>query len=198
MDSPDELLMECVKQGDEEAFRLLMERHEARVFAFFFRRSEDAGLSEDLTLEVWHKIYQARQNYRPQAKFTTYLYRVVKNHWIDHIRVHANRPRRTLSLDQAPGGTGSDEGTRLGDLLQAAAEAPETRQVSLELAAKIREGLERLNAGEMTVFQLAVYDELKYADIGEILGIPVGTVKSRMHTAMHKLRSWLDREGYTP
>ncbi|MBN2490816.1 MAG: sigma-70 family RNA polymerase sigma factor [Planctomycetes bacterium] len=190
--------MERLKQGEEEAFRCLMERHEARVFAFFYRRSEDAGLAEDLTLEVWHKIYQARQTYRPQARFTTFLYRVVKNHWIDHIRVHANRPRKTLSLEHAVGSAAADEGTSLGELLQAGGAAPEARQVGRELAAKIREALECLNAGEQRVFEMAVYDELKYADIGAILEIPVGTVKSRMHTSMRKLRAWLEKEGLRP
>jgi len=198
MDPPDEALMDNVKKGDEEAFRALVERHESRVFSFFYRRLEDSGLAEDLTLEVWLKIYQARSGYRPQAKFTTFLYRVVKNHWIDHIRVHANKPARALSLDLAPGGGERDDGSRLGDLIRASGEAPDARQLQRELAAKIREGLKRLNAGELSVFELAVYDEIKYAEISRILDIPVGTVKSRMHTSMRKLREWLEKEGLSP
>jgi len=198
MDPPDEALMDNVKKGDEEAFRTLVERHENRVFSFFFRRLDDAGLAEDLTLEVWHKIYQARSGYRPQAKFTTFLYRVVKNHWIDHIRVHANKPVKALSLDLTPGGGENDEGSRLGELIRGTSEAPDARQLQRELAQKIREGLKRLNAGELSVFELAVYDEIRYAEISRILEIPVGTVKSRMHTSMRKLRDWLEKEGLSP
>lgn len=199
MDSPDEVLMGRTQDGDEDAFRVLLERHESRVLAFFSRRSGDGALAEDLALEIWHKIYQARATYRPEAKFTTFLYRVAKNHWIDHIRVHANRPRKTLSLDQSAGGdSGAEDGARLGDFIGSSDAPPDAAEVNRELAAKIREGLGRLNEGEMSVFQLAVYDEMKYADIGEILDIPVGTVKSRMHTSMRKLRDWLEKEGLTP
>lgn len=190
--------MDRVKNGDHEAFRTLVERHENRVYSFFYRRMEDVGLAEDLTLEVWNKIYLARQGYLPQARFTTYLYRVARNHWIDHIRVHANRSKQVLSLDHPAGGTSDEGGGRVGDFLKAPENAPEARQVNQELADKIREGLKRLNDGEMNVFQLAVYEGLKYADISEILDIPVGTVKSRMHTSMRKLRTWLDKEGVRP
>jgi RNA polymerase sigma-70 factor, ECF subfamily len=198
MESPDEVLMESVKQGDEDAFRILVERHENRIFSFFYRRMDDAGLAEDLMLEVWHKIYQARHSYRPQARFTTFLYRVVKNHWIDHIRVHANRPRRLVSLDQAPRESSGDDGVRLGEMLRSTGESPEAGPMGQELAEKIREGMQRLSAGESSVFRLAVYDEIKYAEISAILGIPVGTVKSRMHTSMRKLRAWLEKEGLSP
>ena len=164
MDSPDEVLMNRTKDGDEDSFRVLVERHESRVLAFFYRRSGDSTLAEDLALEIWHKIYQARASYRPEAKFTTFLYRVAKNHWIDHIRVHANKPRKTLSLDQTAGGdAGAEDGARLADFIRSDDAAPDAAEVNRELAAKIREGLTRLNEGEMNVFQLAVYDEMKYA-----------------------------------
>jgi RNA polymerase sigma-70 factor (ECF subfamily) len=168
------------------------------VYSFFYRRLEDVGLAEDLTLEVWNKIYQARQAYLPQARFTTYLYRVARNHWIDHIRVHSGKSKQVLSLDQPVGGAADEGGARVGDFLKAPDSAPEARQVNQELADKIRDGLKRLNDGEMNVFQLAVYEALKYADIAEILDIPVGTVKSRMHTSLRKLRIWLDKEGVRP
>lgn len=196
MKPADEVLMERVREGDRAAFENLIDRHERRVFTFFYRRVHDNGHAEDMTLDVWMKIYQARENYRPDAKFTTYLYRVARNHWIDYMRVHHSGTRPAMVSIEESGD--DDDGPSLLDALRSTGESPERRQQRAELAAKIREGVDQLSDGEADVFRLAVFDEVRYADIGRILDIPVGTVKSRMHTSMHKLRRWLQREGITP
>jgi RNA polymerase sigma-70 factor (ECF subfamily) len=193
MQPADEVLMERVRDGDRTAFEDLIDRHEQRVFTFFFRRIHDAGDAEDLTLEVWVKLYQARASYRPDAKFTTYLYRIARNHWIDHMRVRGARRRQTVSLDRD-----DEDRPSLVDALESNEALPETRQYGAELLGKIREGVSHLSVGEVEVFNLAIFDEVPYGDISRILGIPVGTVKSRMHTSMHKLRRWLEREGIRP
>lgn len=192
----DEELMGRVQGGDTLAFESLVTRHEKRVIRFFVGRSRDRTLAEDLALEVWMKIYQARANYRPDAKFTTYMYRIMRNHWIDFMRVRANRPGRDVSLDQM---RGDEHEAGLIESLATDTLSPEAERVNRELGDQIHDGVGAcLSKGEADVFRLAIYDELKYAEVSSILDIPVGTVKSRMFTAMNKLKDWLEKRGLTP
>jgi RNA polymerase sigma-70 factor (ECF subfamily) len=185
----DAELMRRFGEGDDEAFRRLVERHQKALLGFFWRRSLDRAVAEDCVQEVFLRLVRHRGSWRPDAKFTTYLYRIAENHWIDRWRSKKAAPQ-----------TASLEGLVEEDVDSSAAfasdgPAPGERAGQLELGETIRRAVLRLTEEQRAVFALAEARGMRYEDIGRILGIPVGTVKSRMHAAVVRLRDILAEEG---
>ena len=193
----DQALMLEVKQGSTEAFAELVARHNAGLINFFYRSLRDRQLAEDFAQEVLVRLFRAAESYSPEAKFTTFLYRIAKNYLIDHFRSQSIRPH-PLSLDGATG-AGEDgpggEPTRLVDVLPGKGRAPESPLESLELGELIMDAIDQLPLEHRMVFLMSEVEEMRYQDIAEALEIPVGTVKSRMHTAYHRLRELLKELG---
>jgi RNA polymerase sigma-70 factor (ECF subfamily) len=181
-----------VAAGDAEAFRLLVERVLPRLLAHFRRLGADGAEAEDCAQETLLKVYRARDRYQPQARFVTYLFHVARNHWIDVVRHRGARPKARSTDVRRP------DGTALSGDLPARPSPPEDPGRAAELRVALDRALAGLTAEHREVFLLAQVEGLKYGDIGEILGIPVGTVKSRMHAAVHLLRDVLAREGFEP
>lgn len=189
-DLTDAELMRRFGEGDDEAFRRLVERHEKPLLGFFWRRCLDRALSEDCVQEVFLRLVRHRGSWRPEAKFTTYLYRIAENHWIDRYRSRRSAPAEA-SIERLA----QDEELDLLDAFSSRAPAPGERAGQLELGAKIRRAVARLTPEQRAVFALAETSGMRYEEIGRILGIPVGTVKSRMHAAATRLRELLAEEG---
>lgn len=178
--------MLAVQGGDIRAFEDLVLTFQRPLVSFFDRLLNNRGLAEEFAQEVFCRIYQYREDYEPRAAFQTYLYRVAKNLWIDHIRRKAHAPR-TLSLD-AP--IGEEEGT-LEARVPAEGPAPSARLEAEELAVAIRAAVAGLPEKLRLVFVLGESQGMSYPEISEVLEIPVGTVKSRMHAAVLQLRASL-------
>ncbi len=192
MEPSDTELMERFGAGDDEAFRQLVARHEKRLLNFFWRRCFDRVFAEDCTQEVFLRLVRHRGRWKPSAKFTTYLYRIAENLWIDRYRSRRSHPP-PASLNLPVG----DDGGEIADRVANDARMPEQLAGDRELSLTIRAAIENLSEQQRSVFVLGEIQGMKYQDIGEILGIPVGTVKSRMHAAVHRLRGLLadlDRE----
>lgn len=171
------------RDGDPHAFRALVDHYQARMVQFFYRLCWDRDRAEDLCQELFLKLMQGCRRYRPEGKLSTFVYRVATNLWIDHYR--AQRPQRRLfSLDQA---------AYDGPAMEVAGNEPRPEQVVLddEEKARLRKALETLTEPHRIVFELAVYQERPYAEISELLGIPIGTIKSRMHNAIAALKTIL-------
>lgn len=183
-------LMQAFQEGDRESFEKLVLRHQMGVFNFFMRMlSGDRAAAEDMTQEVFFRIFLHAGNYERTAKFTTYLYRIAKNCWIDHLRrIKRRGVPRSLDKEMA-------EGFTLHDQLESDADDPGRRLESDDRRRIIEEALESLPEEQRVVFVLSEVQGMKYAEIGETLQIPVGTVKSRMHTAVQRLRDALERRG---
>jgi RNA polymerase sigma-70 factor (ECF subfamily) len=153
---------------------------------FFYRLCWDRDRAEDLTQELFLKLMQGSRRYRPEGRLTTFIYRVATNLWIDHYRAQRPLPR-LFSLDQASIGDPGDIAGPSPDPLATAAGDDEK--------ALLRRALESLTEPHRLVFELAVYQERPYAEIGELLDIPIGTVKSRMHNAVQVLKQMLGGRG---
>ncbi len=190
MPSSDAELMERFGAGDDEAFRALVERYERPLLHFFWRRCFDRTLAEDCVQEVFLRLVRHRGSWRPEAKFTTYLYRVAENHWIDRYRSRRSAPQET-SLEADSG----EEGHDARRVVAATGPSPEEEAHARDVGERIQKALDQLTEEQRSVFVLAETRGLKYADIGRILGIPVGTVKSRMHAAVSRLRELLAEEN---
>lgn len=189
MPPSDAELMEQFGNGDDEAFRTLVERHEAGLLQFFYRRCWDRSLAEDCVQEVFLRLVRHRGTWRPDAKFTTYLYRIAENHWIDRWRSKKAAPKES-SLE----GSTQDEDAH-ADIAVSPERLPEETASDHELARKIRKALSRIPEEQQAVFTMAEAQGMKYADIAEALGVPVGTVKSRMHAATTRMRELLQEDG---
>lgn len=178
-------LMLAFKDGDVEAFDALASRHQVGLYNFFLRLRADGAEAEDLTQEVFCKLYQHADRYEVRAKFTTYLYRIAKNAWLDHVR---KRSRRGVmaSLDRT-----DESGRTLYDRLPGEPTDPLAGLVAGEEADEVQAAIQALPEEQRMVFVLAEVQEMPYAEIAETLEIPEGTVKSRMHNAVHKLRDRL-------
>lgn len=183
-----------VAEGDEAAFQELVGRVLPRLLGYFRRLGADRTFAEDCAQEVFVKVYRARANYRPRAKFTTYLFHVARNHWIDVYRHRRSQPT-VLSADQM---AGSDDGGPLLAELALGHEQPDQPVGRAELLAALGRATQRLPDEQREVYLLSQVEGLRYSEIGAILGIPVGTVKSRMHAAVRSIRGDLGRAGFEP
>ena len=188
----DAELMFALKEGRVEAFDELVARYQTRLVNFYFHRSWDRHLAEDCAQEVFIRVYSHADTYEPRTKFTTYLFKIAHHYWIDRWRAR----RETTSLDADPdGGSGP-----LGDRLDGGVAPPDREAGRRETAERVRRAIDRLPEEQRAVVLLSELQGLKYDEISEVLGVPVGTVKSRMFAAVHRLKdllakSWSEVEG---
>ncbi len=180
----DAELLAAFRDGRIEAFVQLVERHQRSLINFFYHLLWDRQASEDCAQDVFLRLYTHAGTYEPQAKFTTFLYRIARNLWIDRVRsgkTHA----RVVSLE-TPAGPGEEK--TLTDRVPAHTPTPVEILGRRETQEAVRGVIALLPEEHRIVILLSEIQGMKYREIGEILGVPVGTVKSRMHAAIEKLK----------
>jgi RNA polymerase sigma-70 factor (ECF subfamily) len=179
-------LLAMYRDGEPQAFRQLVDLYRERMLQFYYRLCWDRQRSEDLTQDLFLKLMLGSKRYRPEGRMTTFIYRVATNLWIDHYRQQRPRPR-FHSFDQVVH-PNDDSAPRqyAGDT-----PTPDEQLSDGEERTAMRQALERLTEPHRLVFELAVYQERPYGEISDLLDIPVGTVKSRMHNAVHALKEML-------
>ena len=183
-DTPDEALMQRVARGDTAAFDLLFQRHQRAVYHLTLRMTRDAALAEDLTQECFLRLWRARQAYQPLSALRTYLFTVAR-------RLVLDAARKT----QAPvtTGTESDEATEPPGRAD-----PQAILMERELERVLLTALEALPLPLREVVVLRDIEGLRYEEIAEITGCPLGTVKSRLSAARERLKTaamqWLWEE----
>lgn len=184
--SDSELMLDFQQTDDEEAFTELVKRYQKPLINFFYRLVWDVQQSEDLTQEVFCRVFIHRKSYQAKAKFSTYLFRIARNLWIDHHRSQSKFPP-SASLS-APTGRGEGEDELVNSIAAPQSAAADTQA---ELAARLQQALEQLTEEQRLVFVLAKNQGMKYVEIADTLRVPVGTVRSRMHSAVQKLQKML-------
>ena len=179
----DETLMLQYAQGDLDAFRRLYERHRGGLYRYFLRQS-DAALAEELFQDVWARVIKARQNYRAEARFQTWLYTLAHNRLVDHWRRSGVRDGEQSPDDDA------------GGAVTLAATDPDPQQL-----VDLRDCLEqllhlvaRLPAVQRQTFLLRHEAGLSLAEIADTMSAGAETVKSRLRYAMERLRAAIARE----
>jgi RNA polymerase sigma-70 factor (ECF subfamily) len=177
-------LLACSRDGDASAFPRLVEQFGARVHAYFHRLCRDVDRAEDLTQELFTRLVAALARYRTAGRLSVYVFRVARNLWIDHYRQVRARPR-LHSYDQPLA-----NGEPAAGSTAHATDEPGPMQVleRRDDVVALRRAVAALPAAQRQVLVLAVEQELPYAEIASRLGIPVGTVKSRVHHAVAALR----------
>ena len=184
----DPELIAALKDGKTAAFTALVDRHQRSLINYFFHLSWDRQVSEDCAQDVFLRLYSHIGTYEPQAKFTTFLYRIARNLWIDRVR-SMQAHGRPVSL-QSP--VGFTEDRTLQDRLPAGAPTPVDIIQRQETHQALKDAIARLPEEQKSVLVFSEIQGMKYQEIADILEIPVGTVKSRMFTAMEKLKEMLE------
>jgi len=180
-DVDDGELMLRYAGGDLRAFEILYQRHRSPLYRYLTRHTRDTEIANDLFQEVWSKIIASRSRYEPRAKFSTFLYRIAHNCFIDHCR------RSSARLDRAKVST---EDFDLEAVLPApAADLPDARAEHAQTLARYRAALDALPAEQRDTFLLYEESGLTLNEIGTISGVSMETAKSRLRYALTKLRN---------
>lgn len=181
MDSERELVSRCLR-GDEAAWEALLQAHTRKVYNLCYRFTGHSGDAEDLTQEVFIKLFQTVSNYDPaKAKLGTWINRIARNHLVDHYRRTRNDRVTSALDDQIPIADPSAGGH------------PASQVESRESREKLQEGLNRLSPDLREAVILRDLQDLDYAEIAQILEVPEGTVKSRINRGRLELAKVLKR-----
>jgi RNA polymerase sigma-70 factor (ECF subfamily) len=185
-DPSDEALMLAYAAGDAAAFDRLYARHKGGVYRYLLRHCRQSALAEELFQEVWSNLIRARGTYAPTAKFTTWLYRLAHNRWIDQIRADGH-----LKLVSADDEAHEDA---VAQVAGARGEEPLARAEVRELGERLRAAVASLPPLQRDAFLLQHEGGLSLAEIAHITGAGAETVKSRLRYAIAKLREELRSE----
>lgn len=180
----DETLFGRARAGDHAAFATLVRRYERELYGYLRRYLGDATLADDVFQNTFVALHRKREQYEPGRPFRPWLYAVATNQAIDAMR-RAGR-HAAMSLERATADDAGDLG-RLLESLEAREIQPLAGVEGEELRELVRRSVDELPEFLKQVVLLTYFQGLKYRDAADVLGIPVGTVKSRLHAALQKL-----------
>ena len=171
-------LVEDVLAGDQSAFRVLVERYHDPLFRFLYRLTGNRDLAEDVFQDAFLQVHQSLGTFDRQRQFKPWLFTIAANKGRDALR-RANR-RATVSLS---GSRGDDDSPGF-DFADLRGVTPDERLTSEELNRLVQNAIDELPLRLREILLLAYFQKLSYAQMSEAFGIPIGTVKSRLHAAV--------------
>jgi len=175
-ESQDRDLLERFVQGDPAAFESLFRRHEAEVFRWVVRILRNASAAEDVLVEAFLRAYRGRARFDPSRSFGAWMRRIATNAALDQLRTARREAGWSATDERTPAPAEADPG----------------------IAESVALAFRRLPPKLQVVATLALVEEQPYAEIADALGLPVGTVKSRVFRAVRRLRSELTARGIRP
>lgn len=184
----DQEVVALARSGSEAAYRELLRRYERPIFSLIFRMVRDRELSEDLSQETFVKALNALDSYRPEFKFSSWIFKIANNAAIDHLR---RRELDTLSLEGSPHASTPDAIEATALQIGARQESPLDTVEAKELGKQIETAIGKLRPEYRACILLRHVDGRPYEEIAEILGLPLGTVKTYIHRARNELREAL-------
>lgn len=184
MEITDSDLMANLAGGDDLALNRLMERWASRVAAFLYRMTGQRETAADLAQETFVKLYQARERYRADGNFSTYLFAIASNLAKNHARWRMRHP--TVSLDASPDDC-TDSAPQLADLR---ADPSETAQ-KMEAMTAVGEAFQALPLDLREAMSLFIYEGMSYAEIGVLMGCSAKAAETRIYRARQILKEQL-------
>jgi RNA polymerase sigma-70 factor, ECF subfamily len=181
LQQPDPGVLRKAQRGDERAFTLIVRAYEQPVFNYVMRLVGDRSLAEDLTQEVFLRVFQGLPKFSLRCRFTTWLFQVTKNRVLDELRANERRPRLTVVLDDAP------------DLLEVV-DAPVEQVEAMDA---VWRSVDAMNVDLKMALLLRDVVGLSYTEIADSLEITLATVKWRIYKAREEVQLSLAREGIT-
>ena len=180
----EQLLLEYRRTGDRELYAQLVYRYERELYSYLRRYLGNAEMAEDVFQAAFLSVHLKRDSFEEGRRFRPWLYTIATNAAIDARR--RNKRHRMVSLDTPREQDNEDVG-RLVNLLESSDPDPANSVVDSERRRLVRATLDQLPESMNAVIQLVYYQGMKYREAAEVLEIPVGTVKSRLHAAITKL-----------
>ena len=184
-------LVRRVQAGETEAFEDLVRAHEKTVYNLALRMTGNPQDAEDMAQEAFLKAYRSLPEFRGESKFSVWLYRIVSNVCLDHLRRQSRRPAVSLTAEDEDG---EEQQWDLPD----ESLSPERLLEQKLTREAVRAGLAQLPEEQREILLLREIKGLSYEEIGEILSLEPGTVKSRIFRARKRLCAFLLREGNIP
>ena len=175
---PDHLLLRKAQKGDERAFQTILETYEGPVYNYVLRMVGDRALAEDLTQEIFLRIYQGLAGFSLRCRFTTWLFQVAKNRVLDELRARERKPQSVVTLDDLPPLEVVDAPPERVEAIDAVWRAVALLNPDLKMALLLRDVV-----------------GLSYTEIADALEITLATVKWRIFKAREEVQLALEREG---
>ena len=184
----DKTLAAQAAQGSERAFRDLLRRYERPVFSLIVRMVRDRTLAEDISQEAFIRAFKAIGSYDPRYKFSSWMFKIAHNLTIDHLR---RKRIETVSIHGSPNAVTAEEQSRTSLVLESSQERPDAYVENMELGSQIEAAIGKLRPEYRSVTLLRHVEGYSYQEIADILGLPLGTVKTYIHRARLELKSAL-------
>jgi RNA polymerase sigma-70 factor (ECF subfamily) len=175
---PDLGVLRKAQRGDERAFSIIVRTYEQPVYNYVLRLTGDRALSEDLTQEVFLRVFQGLPGFSLRSRFTTWLFQVTKNRVLDELRAIERRPRAVVALEDVPPLEVVDAPVERSETIDGVWRAVEALNPDLKMALLLRDIV-----------------GLSYSEIAETLEITLATVKWRIYKAREEVQHALQREG---
>ncbi|HWD41609.1 MAG TPA: sigma-70 family RNA polymerase sigma factor [Fimbriimonas sp.] len=185
---PDALLIERFQRGDNRALDTLIERHQARAYQYAYRLCRDRDTAADVVADAYVRVYRAAHTFKGQSAFTTWLYRILTNCFLDMRKKASSRPSVSLETTLQTEDGGMDRQFESDDL------SPHDEAERSERERSIQAAVELLPEYQKVMITMFHVEMLSYEEIAQILDLPIGTVKSRLNRARLGLRMALEPE----
>jgi len=176
----DEQLLASYRQGDKPSFAALVARYQRELYHFLVRFLGNRAAAEDVFQETFLQVHQSADAFDPQRRFKPWLFTIAANKARDLIRANARRPTNPLQASIS----GDEEGGEFIDLMQATGETPDEPMARQEMQLKVQQVVGNMPEHLREILVLSYFNTFPYRQIADILGIPLGTVKSRLHAAV--------------
>ncbi len=184
----DSILISRAQRGDRNAFNDLIVKHEKRAYQYAYRLTSNPDEASDIVADAFVRVHNALQNFRGQSAFTTWLYRILTNCYLDLRK--KDKSRFTVSLDQNIQGSENEMERQIEDT----ASGPDIQVESGERERLVGEALKRLPEYQRAMLMMYHVEGLAYEEIAQALDLPIGTVKSRLNRARLALRELLTKD----
>ncbi|MCK4873980.1 MAG: sigma-70 family RNA polymerase sigma factor [Phycisphaerales bacterium] len=183
----DEELLCAYREGESEALRLLIERYRSELFNFLVRFVGNRAAAEDVFQEAFLQIHLSADSFDATRRLKPWLFTIAANKGRDYLRKH----RRQATMELSAPLSSEDGSGEFIDLLEGDVPQPDSGLEGDELASQVRQAVDSLPAHLREILLLAYFQRFNYNQIAEALGIPLGTVKSRLHSAVATFkRKW--------
>jgi RNA polymerase sigma-70 factor (ECF subfamily) len=180
----DEDLMLSFRDGDGSAFEQLVSRHKRGLYNFLLRSVHNPSRADEMLQEVFLRVIRAKDRYQRTARFTTWIYTIARNLCVDESR--RQKFRRTLPLEAKR--RGSDNSLSILDVTHAKQVGTDAASEAPKIRKRVAAAIQNLPDDQREVFVMRQFGGLSFKQIGEAVGAPENTVKSRMRYALEKLR----------
>lgn len=191
----DEWLMQSYLEGNETCFSILIHRYERELYSYLRRLLADATLAEDVFQNTFLQVHLKRHLYEVGRPFRPWLYKIASHQAIDTLR--RNSRHRRASLDTEREHAPNSATRNLLDVIADQGADPHANAERSERRQLVRSAVDSLAKHLRSVVVLSYYQGMKYKEIADILNIPVGTVKSRLHAAISRLGEQWEKLGLT-